>query len=234
MSSNNRHYRSYSNFTDSKGGNRHQNPKKSHKLTKFMALIVMVVLIVIGTYSVTHGSSKPQGKATAIMKTTNKLKTTPTPTTKTLASDSPTSSACAGNTLAQVLIVSISARHLWACADSSQLYDTAVITGDINVPADVTPIGTYYIYSKQTDTHLIGSDSRGSWNDYVNYWMPFYDSPAYGIFGLHDATWRTAQDFGNISPDSDDASHGCVELPLAAAAWIYNWSVVGTTVKIEA
>jgi lipoprotein-anchoring transpeptidase ErfK/SrfK len=62
--------------------------------------------------------------------------------------------------------------------------------------------------------------------------MPFL-SNKYGIYGFHDATWRSDSDFGNIDPNSEDASHGCVELPLAASAWLYNWAVIGTTLTVQ-
>jgi lipoprotein-anchoring transpeptidase ErfK/SrfK len=62
--------------------------------------------------------------------------------------------------------------------------------------------------------------------------MPFLENQ-YGSYGFHDATWRSASDFGNISPDSSDASHGCVELPLATAKWLYSWAAIGTTVTIK-
>jgi lipoprotein-anchoring transpeptidase ErfK/SrfK len=62
--------------------------------------------------------------------------------------------------------------------------------------------------------------------------MPFLDNE-YGQYGLHDATWRSPGDFGNISPSSSDGSQGCVELPLATAAWLYNWVVIGTPVTIQ-
>jgi lipoprotein-anchoring transpeptidase ErfK/SrfK len=68
--------------------------------------------------------------------------------------------------------------------------------------------------------------------------MPFLDN-GYGEYGFHDATWRTAAQFGNVniySPYTDPVhgSHGCVELPLATAAWLYGWDHVGTTVTVEA
>jgi lipoprotein-anchoring transpeptidase ErfK/SrfK len=101
-----------------------------------------------------------------------------------------------------------------------------------NLPADLTPVGTYHIYAKEINLYLKGSDSTGSWNDYVNYWMPWLDNQ-YGQYGFHDATWRPDSAFGNISPYSSDASHGCVELPLATAKWLYNWAQIGTTVTVE-
>ncbi len=141
-------------------------------------------------------------------------------------------SVCKTNKDTKAVIVSISQRHMWACDGSTLMYASAVITGNMNLAADLTPTGTYKIYQKTTDFFLDGHDSTGSWHDHVNYWMPFFNNQ-YGIYGFHDATWRANSDFGNISPYSAQASRGCVELPLAASAWLYNWSQLGTTVNIE-
>lgn len=139
---------------------------------------------------------------------------------------------CSTNTLSQLILVSISARHLWACSGSSQVYDSAVVTGDEQHLDTLTPVGTYHIYAKETNRTLTGSDENGSWNDYVYYWMPFLYNQ-YGAYGFHDATWRDSSAFGNIDPNSPTASNGCVELPLATAQWLYNWDNVGTTVVIQ-
>lgn len=140
---------------------------------------------------------------------------------------------CASNSLSKVIIVSITSQHAWACQGTSQVYYTPVVTGYMGLVADTTPVGTFHIYSKQTNLYLNGSDALGTWHDYVNYWMPFL-SNQYGQFGLHDATWRSADQFGQISPYSTSASHGCVELPLAAATWLFQWVNVGTTVTVKA
>lgn len=139
---------------------------------------------------------------------------------------------CAGNTLNKLVLVSTGQRHMWACEQGKTVYDAPVITGISAYAATITPPGTYHIYGKQTDTVLTGSDQTGSWNDPVSYWMPFLDNQ-YGTYGFHDATWRADSEFGNVSPESSDASHGCVELPLAASAWLYNWAPTGTTVTIR-
>lgn len=144
----------------------------------------------------------------------------------------PPTNYCAGNQAGQLLLVSISQRHLWACQAAQTVYDSPVVTGINYLAADQTPVGTYHIYGKYTDTYLKGRDSTGSWDDYVYYWMPFLQNQ-YGSYGFHDATWRSDSAFGNISPNSSDASHGCVELPLATAKWLYGWVGVGATVTIE-
>lgn len=154
------------------------------------------------------------------------------PTKKVVATPPPAPNPCQGNQLQQMVLVSISKRHLWACQLSKQLYDSPVVTGYEGFAADLTPPGTYHIYGKETDQKLTGSDQLGSWNVYVYYWMPFLDNQ-YGQYGFHDATWRQPSAFGNISPNSTDASHGCVELPLSTAQWLYDWVQIGTTVVIQ-
>lgn len=46
--------------------------------------------------------------------------------------------------------------------------------------------------------------------------MPFLGNQ-YGTYGFDDAIWRADSERGSISLNSKDASHGCVELPLATA-----------------
>jgi len=139
---------------------------------------------------------------------------------------------CAANTLDKLVLVSISQRHLWACQGSRPVYNSAVVTGMTGHDSTLTPPGTYHIYDKQTKVTLTGSDVTGNWSDAVQYWMPFLYNQ-YGAYGFHDATWRPDSAFGKISPSSNNASHGCVELPLATAKWLYNWVQVGTAVTIE-
>lgn len=216
-------YQSYISYTS---GSRLPARRKRHVFRK---AIILLLLVVVGggftVYSLLHHS-------VATGKTVSAQSTAPSVQAATAAQTSPKPNACAANTIAQNIIVSISKRHLWACASTTQAYDSAVVTGMENLPADLTPTGTYHIYGKQTDLNLKGSDSTGSWNDHVYYWMPFLDNQ-YGAYGFHDATWRAPNDFGNISPYSTNASHGCVELPLATAKWLYNWAPIGTQVTIE-
>lgn len=139
---------------------------------------------------------------------------------------------CEGNTVEKLIKISVEARHLWTCEGTKVVRSTPVITGLRGHAETETPVGTYKIYAKAANTTLKGQDSRGAWNYPVHYWMPFLDNQ-HGTYGFHDATWRPANEFGNISPDSDKASHGCVELPLAVQKWLYDWAPVGTTVTVE-
>jgi lipoprotein-anchoring transpeptidase ErfK/SrfK len=115
---------------------------------------------------------------------------------------------------------------MWGCEGSQVVYETAVTTGAYQIAGDATPTGTWHIYGKQTNIHLRGSDSHGSWDDPVQYWMAFYSD-----YGFHDASWQTFP-FGSADY-ATQGSHGCVHLPTAAATWLYNWAPIGTTVTIQ-
>lgn len=204
---------------------------KKQKRRPSMFRILLVVIVVFGLLFFVYDKIHPRTIAPSVTSTVTKnlpdIKAQKTQSTPAQASYNP----CKDNTLDKLIIVSISARHLWACEQSQIAKDTPVITGMSFLAADLTPTGTFYIDSKQRDLNLRGSDSTGSWDDPVKYWMPFLYNQ-YGTYGFHDATWRDPSEFGNVSPDSDKASHGCVELPLTASAWLFNWALVGTKVSI--
>jgi len=113
--------------------------------------------------------------------------------------------------------VNLSSQHLWFYKNGERLVSTSLVSGMV-AQNMCTPTGVYSIYSKSTSTYLIGEDYK----TFVNYWMPFY-----GGYGLHDATWRSS--FGG-EIYLYNGSHGCVNLPLSAAATIYRNAPVGTKV----
>lgn len=191
-------------------------PKKHNVKLWLLALVLLAGTAVFLMLKPTSDSSKTGSSATAVGQ--------PAVTAA--------NKACAGNQLSHFIKVSIGQRQLWACEGKQATYDSKVITGIEKHAATETPLGTYKIYNKQANVTLTGSDETGSWRDPVHYWMPFLDNQ-YGSYGFHDATWRNPAEFGKIdAATSDNASHGCVELPLAASTWLYRWAQVGTTVTI--
>lgn len=115
--------------------------------------------------------------------------------------------------------VNLSAQKLWFYKNGQCILSTNFVSGKVSA-GWLTPNGVFSMYSKSTDTYLVGADYR----TFVNYWMPFY-----GGYGLHDATWRGS--FGG-EIYLYEGSHGCVNLPLSAAATIYNNASVGTKVIV--
>ena len=200
--------------------------KKSHKLRTFTVAMFLLVMLIGVIFSL-----KTSGKTLSYHNLTNSLNSFGTsPLTKPVPIPI---NQCAGNTQAKNIMVILSLQHIWVCSYSQPIYNSAVITGYTGNPADVTPTGVYQVYTKEVNLHLTGNDGVTSWDDPVSYWMPFLFNQ-YGAYGFHDATWRTPNQFGHIDTSSPNASHGCVESPLATAKFLYSWVLVGTTVTIKA
>ncbi|HWB38898.1 MAG TPA: L,D-transpeptidase [Candidatus Saccharimonadales bacterium] len=193
-------------------------------------MAIVVVAIMIGYRTATSPSTNNADTPLITTSPTNSAKSDAPVVAPSQAIEQ--SNPCEAYATAKYIMVSISKRHLWACQAHKQAYDSPIITGYELFDATKTPTGTYKIYGKHTNVTLKGSDQLGSWNDPVHYWMPFLNNK-YGEYGFHDATWRPGNPFGAVDPDTKDASHGCVELPLSTAAWIYGWAAIGTSVTIE-
>ena len=132
-------------------------------------------------------------------------------------------SPCRASTDAQHVIVSISQQHAWICAGTRQVKDSPVTTG-ASATGDGTPLGTWHVQGKETDRMLTVLTGESY---HVDYWMP-YD----GVYGFHDSSW---QKFPYGSPlYRTQGSHGCVHVPLAVMAWLYDWTQVGAAVTIQA
>jgi len=86
------------------------------------------------------------------------------------------------------------------------------------------PRGNFKIRAKERNRYIDGEDYGEDYRFWVNYWMPFY-----GGAGLHDATWRNSFWINHRYW----GSHGCINLPLATARFIYKYSKVGTRVIIK-
>jgi hypothetical protein len=197
--------------------------------TKFRFKPLLIALIALGLII---GLSQLVDKGSSPTSPQSTTSTTPKHSTPAVVAGH---NECQGNSLNKLIMVDITARHLWACEGTKSAYDAPVITGIEKYDSTRTPAGTYHIYAKTANTTLIGSDETGSWSDPVYYWMPFLDNQ-YGTYGFHDATWRKDSEFGTVNPyaTNADASHGCVELPLAASKWLYQWAEIGTTVTVKA
>ena len=114
--------------------------------------------------------------------------------------------------------VSISQQYLWARQGDVVLWEGYVSTGK---PDFDTPTGTFFINSKlpvQDMEGVIGGE--------------YYDVPEVPDVmyftdrghAIHGTYWHS--NFGV------PMSHGCVNLPMDVAAWMYEWAPVGTRVEI--
>ena len=114
--------------------------------------------------------------------------------------------------------VSISKQHMWLYKDGKCIVSTDVVTGN-RYTAD-TPKGYFDMYSRATDTVLVGDGYASP----VDYWMAFC-----GGCGIHDASWRS--EFGG-DIYKYNGSHGCVNTPYSAVKKIYNNTAYGTPVIV--
>lgn len=153
----------------------------------------------------------------------------PAPVMKPAAAPAPAPSACAGTPAGvKHIYVSIGQQHLWACTGTVLLTDTSITTGAsaITNVHYATPIGTSHITGKSRNTVLAGHDVNGPWNDPVKFWMPFD-----GGVGFHDASWQTFPYGSDLY--KTQGSHGCVHVPAAVIATLFDWAPVGTLVTVK-
>lgn len=120
--------------------------------------------------------------------------------------------------------VNLAMQHLWVYQDHQVIMDTPITSGSTGT-GHPTVQGLFAVYTKERNRWLDGRPLGYNYDVFVQYWMPFYAD-----YGLHDASWRSS--FGG--PDYYyGGSHGCVNMPIPAAAWLYNWVDVGTPVFVH-
>ena len=137
----------------------------------------------------------------------------------------------------KVIDVSLSHQWLYAYVDGSEVFNTAVMTGR---PELGTPTGTYHVFAKLSPTTFYSPFPRGS----VEWYPPTHITYALewkaGGYFLHDSWWHSVYGPGTNRWHYDpidgwqSGSHGCIAMPLSAAAWLYHWTPIGTTVQINA
>lgn len=104
--------------------------------------------------------------------------------------------------------VSLTDQYLWLYKDGKCILESYFVSGNPN-RGHATPKGIYGLTYKTRDAMLSGQ----GYDSKVKYWMPFNRN-----VGLHDAPWRKT--FGGQIYKSN-GSHGCINLPPANAAKIY-------------
>jgi len=98
---------------------------------------------------------------------------------------------------------------------------TLVSTGTAQTPELATPIGHWRILTKLPMETMTGTIEGEAYEvDDVPYVMYFTDEG----HALHGTYWHN--NFGT------PMSHGCVNLPMDVAEWMYRWAPEGTAVTI--
>ncbi len=114
-------------------------------------------------------------------------------------------------------------------AGGTLVWESDIVSGTPG--ADGTPTGVYMCNHKMRNVNLKGpidpETDKPKWDSPVDYWIPFIGN----LIGLHDASWQSA--FGGSRYVDGFGSRGCVNLPLSAAASIYDLIQPGDTVIVH-
>lgn len=110
--------------------------------------------------------------------------------------------------------VDLTQQRVYAYAGDTVVNSFLVSTGTWQTP---TVTGKYKVWIKLRSTDMSGP---GYYLPDVPYTMYFYKG-----YGLHGTYWHN--NFGT------PMSHGCVNLSIPDAAWLYDFSYVGTTVNVH-
>jgi lipoprotein-anchoring transpeptidase ErfK/SrfK len=117
-----------------------------------------------------------------------------------------------------IAVASTTTHHTRIYENGKLTYTWPISAGKPSLP---TPDGTYLSVEKGNPVRMIGTHAD-SYNELVNYAVRFTFSGDY----YHSAPWSVgAQGYTNVS-------HGCVNLPPAAATIYYNMSVPGDPITI--
>ncbi len=117
------------------------------------------------------------------------------------------------------IVVDLTLQHMYAYEGERIVLDAPVSTGRDGFQ---TPTGEFAIYAKYERKTMRGSAKGEKWVVPNVPHAMFFN----GGVALHGTYWHNK--FGTGAR----LSHGCVNLPLEAAAWLFDWAPVGTPVIV--
>jgi hypothetical protein len=119
------------------------------------------------------------------------------------------------------VVVSISAQTMWAYEEGEMVMSSLVSTGTAEVPETTTPVGHHAVIAKFDAQTMEGTISGEFYRVEDVPYVMYFDNNGNAIHGTY---WHS--NFG--AP----MSHGCINLPMDIAAWMYGWADVGTAVSV--
>jgi hypothetical protein len=116
--------------------------------------------------------------------------------------------------------VDLTAQRLTAYEGDTPVFSAPVATGKDGFN---TPTGSYAIYSKYEMQTMTGSAGGETWYVPDIPWVQY----VVGGVALHGTYWHDQWGTGTRM------SHGCINLNIDDAEWLFDWADVGTTVDIH-
>lgn len=110
--------------------------------------------------------------------------------------------------------IDLSRQRLFAWEGKTQVYAVTVSTGKDATP---TPTGIFSIQTQQRYARMQGDDYDLPDVPYTMYYS--------GSYAIHGAYWHHR--FGT------PVSHGCINVAVDHARWLFNWASVGTPVVVH-
>lgn len=110
--------------------------------------------------------------------------------------------------------IDLSSQRLIAWRGNQQLYAVIVSTGTAATP---TPTGVFAIQSMHRTARMQGDDYDVPDVPFTMYYQ--------GSYAIHGAYWHSR--FGT------PVSHGCVNVAIDHAEWLFNWASIGTPVVVQ-
>lgn len=92
-------------------------------------------------------------------------------------------------------------------------------------PATPTVVGTFHVYLKYDVQTMRGENADGTKYETEGVpWVTYFS----GGYAMHGAPWRSSFGWSGYG-----GSHGCVNMPVDAAKFIYDWTDMGDTVVVH-
>jgi lipoprotein-anchoring transpeptidase ErfK/SrfK len=121
------------------------------------------------------------------------------------------------------IVVSVSQQYMWAYEDGMTVSETYVSTGTAETEAVTTPVGYWSVLTKFDVQTMEGTISGEYYLVEDVPWVMYFDNLGNALHGTY---WHS--NFGY------PMSHGCVNLPLGIAEFLYGWTEIGTPVTVIA
>ncbi len=119
------------------------------------------------------------------------------------------------------VVVSLWQQRLWAYEGEQVALATYVSTGTAETWETETPVGQWRVLAKLWSETMAGTVNGEAYRVEDVPWVMYFTDQGHALHGTY---WHS--NFG--AP----MSHGCVNLPMDVAEWMYGWALEGTPVTV--
>jgi lipoprotein-anchoring transpeptidase ErfK/SrfK len=121
----------------------------------------------------------------------------------------------------QEIIVSLWQQRLWAYEGEQVVLATWVSTGTAETWETTTPTGWWSVLVKHWSETMTGTVNGEAYSVPDVPYVLYFTNEGHALHGTY---WHS--NFGT------PMSHGCINLPMDVAAWLYEWAPEGTPVTV--